>query len=230
MIIECRNLTKQYGTLNAIDHLNLTLESNQIIGLLGPNGSGKSTLIKLINGLLMPNSGSILIDGKVPGIETKKIVSYLPERNSLPTWMKIADLMKMYDEFFDDFDHEKAKDMLQHLNLDKSKTIKSLSKGNQEKVQLIATMSRKAKLYCLDEPIGGVDPASRDYIMKTILSNYSDDATILISTHLIQDIENILDYAVFIQNGQVHLSGNVEDLRAKYHKSIDSIFREEFRC
>lgn len=230
MIIECNDLTKTYGNLIALNHINLKLESNQIIGLLGPNGSGKSTLIKLINGLLVPDSGTILIDGMQPGIETKKIVSYLPERNSLPLWMKIKDLLKMYSEFFEDFDEKKAEEMLQHLNLDKKSTIKSLSKGNREKVQLVVTMSRKAKLYCLDEPIGGVDPASRDYIIRTILNNYCEDASILISTHLIQDVENILDYTVFIQQGNVFLNGSAEDLRAQYHKSIDSIFREAFKC
>lgn len=230
MIIECKKLTKNYGNFTALNELDLSLESKQIIGLLGPNGSGKSTLIKLINGLLTPDHGTILVDGKAPGVETKKIVSYLPERNSLPIWMKITDLIKMYEDFFQDFDSHKAYEMLQRLNLDKTHTIKSLSKGNREKVQLIVTMSRKAKLYCLDEPIGGVDPASRDYIMKTILNNYSEDASIIISTHLIQDIENILDYAVLIQNGKIHLSAPVEDLREQYHKSIDSIFREEFRC
>lgn len=230
MIIECKKLTKKYGSFTALNELDLALESNQIIGLLGPNGSGKSTLIKLINGLLTPDSGTLLIDGKKPGVETKKIVSYLPERNSLPIWMKISDLIHMYSKFFDDFDTQKAYDMVQHLNLNKNHTIKSLSKGNREKVQLIVTMSRKAKLYCLDEPIGGVDPASRDFILKTILSNYNEDASIIISTHLIQDVENILDSAVLIQNGQIHLSGPVEDLRAQYHKSIDTIFREEFRC
>ena len=230
MIIECKKLTKKYGSFTALNELTLAIESKQIIGLLGPNGSGKSTLIKLMNGLLTPDSGTILIDGKKPGIETKKIVSYLPERNSLPIWMKISDLIHLYAEFFDDFDTQKAYEMVQHLNLNKNHTIKSLSKGNREKVQLIVTMSRKAKLYCLDEPIGGVDPASRDYILKTILNNYSEDASIIISTHLIQDIENILDSAVLIQNGQIHLSGPVEDLRAQYHKSIDTIFREEFRC
>jgi len=230
MILECKQLTKKFGSITALNNLNLSLMPGQIIGLLGPNGSGKSTLIKLMNGLLVPDQGEILIQGIHPGIETKKMISYLPERNSLPLWMTIEELMNMYHDFFTDFDINKADKMIDQLNLDKKRKIKSLSKGNREKVQLIAVMSRNAKIYCLDEPIGGVDPASRDYIIRTILSNFNEDSTIVISTHLIQDIENYLDYAVFIQNGCVYQQGSTEELRNQYKKSIDKIFREEFKC
>lgn len=230
MILECNQLTKRFGGFTALNEVNLSLESNQIIGLLGPNGSGKSTLIKLINGILVPDSGTIRINQMTPGVETKKIISYLPERNSLPVWMKIQDLIKMYAEFFEDFDPEKAKEMLQRLKIDAAKRVKTLSKGNREKVQLVLAMSRKSKLYCLDEPIGGVDPASRDFILNTILGNYREDSTILISTHLIQDVENILDTVVFIKEGNVHTCAQAEALREEYHESIDSIFREVFKC
>lgn len=229
-ILECTSLSKNFSNINALTNVNLTLERGKIIGLLGPNGSGKTTLIKLINGLLVPSSGSLLIDGKEPGIETKKIVSYLPEKTYLPDWMRVSDSINFFQDFYRDFDKEKAYDMLKRLNVDAGQQLKTLSKGTKEKVQLILVMSRKAELYCLDEPIGGVDPAARDYILNTIITNYSDNATVLISTHLISDIENILDEVVFIRNGEVTLHSSVDDIRTQKGKSIDALFREVFRC
>ncbi len=229
-ILECKALTKQFGNLKALNEVNLTLERGRIIGLLGPNGSGKSTLIKLINGLLVPTSGSLLINGSHPGVETKKIVSYLPERTYLPDWMKISETIDFFEEFYQDFDKKKAYDMLNRLQLNPTLRLKTLSKGTREKVQLILVMSRKADLYCLDEPIGGVDPAARDYILNTIISNYSENATVLISTHLISDVEQILDEVVFIKGGQITLQSSVDDIRVKEGKSIDTLFREVFKC
>lgn len=229
-ILECKSLTKKYNNLTALSDINLTLEHGRIVGLLGPNGSGKTTLIKLINGLLVPTSGSLLIDGKEPGVETKKIVSYLPERTYLPEWMKVSDAIEFFEDFYADFDKKKAYEMLQRLNLNDNSRLKTLSKGTKEKVQLILVMSRKADLYCLDEPIGGVDPAARDYILNTIISNYNDNATIIISTHLISDIEKVLDDVVFIKNGQVTLQSTVDDIRSNEGKSVDALFREVFKC
>jgi len=230
VILECRSLNKKFGSVTALNDFNLTLERGKIVGLLGPNGSGKTTLIKLINGLLVPTSGSIHIAGMTPGVESKKIVSYLPERTYLPDWMKVSQALEFFKDFYDDFDMDKAYDMLNRLNLDPNKRLKSLSKGTKEKIQLILVMSRNADLYCLDEPIGGVDPAARDYILNTIISNYNDNATVIISTHLISDIENILDEAIFIREGSVYLHSSVDDIREKEGKSIDSLFREVFRC
>ncbi len=229
-ILECKSLTKNYSGLTALDNVNLTLERGRIIGLLGPNGSGKTTLIKLINGLLVPNSGDILINGKSPSPETKKVVSYLPEKTYLPEWMRISDTIDFFKDFYQDFDERRAYDMLTRLQLDPKKRLKSLSKGTKEKVQLILVMSRQADLYCLDEPIGGVDPAARDYILNTIISNYNENATVLISTHLIADIEKVLDEVVFIKNGHVTLHESVDDIRSKEGKSIDTLFREVFKC
>lgn len=229
-ILECKTLTKQYGGLQALKSVDLTLERGKIIGLLGPNGSGKSTLIKLINGLLVPNSGELFINGNQPGPETKKIVSYLPERTYLPEWMKISDTIEFFEDFYSDFDKKKAYEMLQKLNLDPTRKMKTLSKGTKEKVQLILVMSRNADLYCLDEPIGGVDPAARDYILNTIITNYNENATVLISTHLISDIEQILDEVVFIKDGSITMHASVDDIRTKEGKSVDSLFREVFRC
>jgi len=229
-ILECKSLSKHYSDVTALNNINLTLERGKIIGLLGPNGSGKTTLIKLINGLLVPSSGEILINGYKPGPESKKIVSYLPERNYLPDWMKISDIMEFFTDFYEDFDKNKCLDMLRRLNLDEKKKLKTLSKGTKEKVQLVMVMSRQADLYCLDEPIGGVDPAARDYILNTIISNYNENATVIISTHLISDIERILDEFIFIKNGSITHYGNVEDVRSKEGKSIDTLFREVFRC
>ena len=229
-ILECRSLTKKFGSVTALNNINLTLERGKIVGLLGPNGSGKTTLIKLINGLLVPTSGTLYVAGMAPGVESKKIVSYLPERTYLPDWLKVSQAIEFFRDFYEDFDPNKAYDMLRRLNLDPNRRLKTLSKGTKEKIQLILVMSRNADLYCLDEPIGGVDPAARDYILNTIISNYNDNATIIISTHLISDIENILDEAIFIKDGNLYLHSSVDDIREKEGKSIDSLFREVFRC
>lgn len=229
-ILECKGITKKFGYLEALSDVDLTLEAGRIVGLLGPNGSGKSTLIKLINGILTPNAGTILIDGKPVGIETKKIVSYLPERTYLNNWMKVCDIIDYFNDFYEDFDRNKAYEMLQHLNINPSMRLRALSKGTKEKVQLILVMSRSAKLYVLDEPIGGVDPAARDYILNTILSNYNETGTILISTHLISDIEQILDDVVFIRQGKILQSTSVDEIRDKNGMSVDQLFREVFKC
>lgn len=230
-ILECSGLSKQYTSgCYALNNLNLSLERGQIIGLLGPNGSGKTTFIKLINDLLTPTSGQILIDGKLPGVETKAMVSYLPERTHLDQTMKINDLIKYFADFYEDFRTERAFTMLKDLNIDQNARLKNLSKGTKEKVQLILVMSRDAKLYILDEPIGGVDPAARDYILHTILNNYNEEATILLSTHLIHDIESILDQVIFIRQGQLVLNASVDEIRMEQGKSVDSLFREVFKC
>jgi ABC-2 type transport system ATP-binding protein len=229
-ILECKSLSKKFSGFTALSDINLTLERGRIIGLLGPNGSGKSTFLKIINGLLVPDAGKILIAGKEPGIETKKIVSYLPERTYLADWMKVSEIIDFFKDFYDDFDREKASDMLKRLQIEPDKKLKTLSKGTKEKVQLILVMSRHADLYCLDEPIGGVDPASRDYILNTIITNYNENATVLISTHLISEIENILDEVIFLKNGSVTLNSTVDDIRTKEGRSIDSLFREVFKC
>lgn len=230
-ILECSGLSKQYTSgCYALNNLNLSLERGQIIGLLGPNGSGKTTFIKLINDLLTPTSGQILIDGKLPGVDTKAMSSYLPERTHLDQTMKIKDLIKYFADFYEDFRTERAFTMLKDLNIDQNARLKNLSKGTKEKVQLILVMSRDAKLYILDEPIGGVDPAARDYILHTILNNYNEEATILLSTHLIHDIESILDQVIFIRQGQLVLNASVDEIRMEQGKSVDSLFREVFKC
>lgn len=229
-IIECNNLYKSFGNTNALNGLNLKLNRGRIVGLLGPNGSGKTTLIKLANGLLTPTKGEILIDGKKPGIETKKIISYLPEKTYLNEWMKVHQIIEFFSDFYENFKPEKAYDMLKKLNINAKDRLKSMSKGTKEKVQLILVMSREADLYLLDEPIGGVDPAARDYILTTILNNYSENATVVISTHLISDIEKILDDVVFIKEGDVVLTSTVDDIRDKHGKSVDGLFREVFKC
>jgi ABC-2 type transport system ATP-binding protein len=229
-LLRCENLWKGYGAKNVLTDLNLSLQGGRIVGLLGPNGCGKTTLMKLINGLLVPNHGHILIDGLEPGTESKKIVSYLPDANYLPDWMKVEDLVAMFADFYDDFDFSKAMDMLTDLHISALDRLKTLSKGTKEKVQLVLAMSRHAKLYLLDEPIGGVDPATRDYILRTIISNYSENATVLISTHLISDIENVLDEAVFLSDGKVMLHKSVDAIREEDGKSVDELFREVFRC
>lgn len=210
--------------------MDLTVPKGRIVGLLGPNGSGKSTLIKLANGLLTPTQGTILVDGKEPGIETKKIVSYLPERTYLTEWMTVQDMLDLFNDFYADFNIAKARDMLARLNIQTKARIKTMSKGTKEKVQLILVMSREAQLYLLDEPIGGVDPAARDYILNTIIANYNENATVLISTHLISDVEQILDDVIFINQGSVVLTSSVDDIREKQDKSVDALFREVFRC
>ena len=233
MIMEtlvCNDLSKSYGPVKALDHVNLNLEEGKIIGLLGPNGSGKTTLIKLASRLLVPTEGSITICGKEPSPETKAMVSYLPDRNYLPDWMNSEDLLDMFEDFFSDFDRARAIEMLGSLNIDMKMPLKKMSKGTKEKVQLILTMSRHAKLYLLDEPIAGVDPAARDYILRTIISNYDENATVLISTHLIADVENVLDEAIFLKEGQVVLHQGVDELKESTGKSVDEYFREVFRC
>ncbi len=229
-ILECKNLTKSFGSVKALDSVNLNIERGRIVGLLGPNGSGKSTFLKICNELLTPSSGEIRIGGFKPGLETKKIVSYLPEKSYLNDWMRVSEIIRFFKDFYSDFSEKKAYDMLKSLNIDASCKLKTLSKGTKEKVQLILVMSRRAELYLLDEPIGGVDPAARDYILDTILKNYSEDATIILSTHLIADIEKILDDIVFLKNGQVALTKSVDDIRDEYGKSVDALFREVFRC
>ncbi|TGE31388.1 ABC transporter ATP-binding protein [Desulfosporosinus sp. Sb-LF] len=229
-ILECNGLTKKFGSKVAVSSVDLKIARGQIVGLLGPNGSGKSTLIKLANKLLTPTCGTILIGGKKPGIETKSIVSYLPERTYLNDWMRVHQIIDFFSDFYDDFKPEKAFDMLKSLNINANDRLKTMSKGTKEKVQLILVMSREAELYLLDEPIGGVDPAARDYILKTILNNYNENATVIISTHLISDIENILDYVIFINQGQVVLTSSVDDIRGEKGKSVDALFREVFKC
>lgn len=229
-ILECRGLIKFFPNCLALNNVDLTVPKGRIVGLLGPNGSGKSTLIKLANGLLTPTQGTILVDGKAPGIETKKIVSYLPERTYLTEWMTVQDMLDLFNDFYADFNMEKARDMLARLNIQTKSRIKTMSKGTKEKVQLILVMSREAQLYLLDEQIGGVDPAARDYILNTIIGNYNENATVLISTHLISDVEQILDDVIFINQGSVVLTSSVDDIREKQDKSVDALFREVFRC
>ena len=230
-ILECHGLSKQYNRMSyALQNLNLALEPGQIVGLLGPNGSGKTTLIKLINDLLVPTEGRILIDGRAPGVETKKIVSYLPERSCLDESMRIKEILRYFADFYQDFSTEKADAMLRDLEIDPASRLRTLSKGSREKVQLVLVMSRDARLYVLDEPIGGVDPAARDYILRTILANYREEATVLLSTHLIYEIENILDRVLFLRQGQIVLNAGVDEIRTQQGKSVDTLFREVFRC
>ena len=229
-ILQCKGLGKNFGSVAALSGVDLTLEQGKIIGLLGPNGSGKTTLIKLINGLLVPTVGTLHIGGKEPGIETKKIVSYLPEKTYLADWMKVSQAVDFFADFYGDFDRKRAYEMLERLGVPTDRRLKSLSKGTKEKVQLILVMSRRAELYCLDEPIGGVDPAARDYILNTIITNYDEGATVLISTHLIADIEKVLDEVVFIKQGAVAMQASVDDVRSREGKSVDALFREVFKC
>ena len=230
-ILECRGLTKRYSSYSlALDNVNLSIEAGGIVGLLGPNGSGKSTLLKLANGLLTPTSGEILIGGNRPGAESKKLISYLPERTYLADWMRADQLLDMFEDFYDDFDRKRAEEMLEHMQIPTRMRIKQMSKGTREKVQLILVMSRRAKLYLLDEPIGGVDPATRDYILHTIINNYDPEAAVVISTHLIQDVENVLDNVIFIQNGHIILQSSADAIRSEQGKSVDQLFREVFRC
>lgn len=229
-LVECKHVTKKYGAKVALDDVNLTIEKGKIIGLLGPNGSGKTTLIKLLNDLLVPNSGEILIQGNHPGVETKKVISYLPERTYLNFNMKIKEVIQYFKDFYEDFREEVAYDLLKKLDINPDDQLKTLSKGMKEKVQLILVMSRKAELYILDEPIGGVDPAARDYILDTILKNFNEGASIIISTHLISDIEKILDEVIFIKKGKIVLHESSDQLRDESGKSIDGYFREEFKC
>lgn len=229
-IFQCENLTKRYGGITALKGLSISVESGRIVGLLGPNGSGKSTLIKLANGLLTPTEGEIKINGNPVGVESKKIVAYLPERTYLNNWMTVKQMVDYFKDFYDNFDEARAYDMLEKLGINPKDKLKSMSKGTKEKVQLILVMSRDAELYFLDEPIGGVDPAARDYILNTIITNYNPKASIIISTHLISDIENILDDVVMIKKGELVLHKSVDELREENGKSVDELFREVFRC
>ncbi len=228
-LLRCENLTKNYGNLVALNRVNLSIESGKIIGLLGPNGSGKTTLIKLINGLLTPTAGRISINGNTPGVETKKIVAYLPDSNFLNSWMTVEQIVSFFTEFYADFRPELAREMLRRLGITPSVKLKTLSKGNKEKVSLILVMSRNALLYVLDEPIAGVDPATRDYIISTIINNYNPAASVLISTHLISDVEEVLDEVIFINQGNILLQKSVDDIRTENSKSVDELFREVFK-
>lgn len=230
-IFQCTNLSKVYpGGRQALANVTLSVEPGHIVGLLGPNGSGKSTLIKLLSGLLTPSSGEVRVAGMVPGVQTKALVSYLPERTYLNDWMTVRDLLSFFEDFYADFDKAKAYDMLQRLQILSDERLRTMSKGTKEKVQLILVMARNARLYLLDEPIGGVDPAARDYILQTILQNYSENATVLLSTHLIADIESILDEALFISHGGIALQANVDEIREQKGESVDAFFREVFKC
>lgn len=229
-VLNTRHLTKNYGSTCAVNDMELSLEPGQIAGLLGPNGSGKTTLIKMAAGLLQPTEGTIFIDGEKPGPETKSKTAYLPDRDFLPAYMNVEQLLSFYEDFFDDFNTGKANAMLKDLDFSKTMKLKKMSKGTKEKIQLILTMSRDAKLYLLDEPIAGVDPAARDYILKTIITSYNPNALVLISTHLIADVETVLDDIVFIENGRIIMHDGADALREKEGKSIDKLFREVFRC
>jgi len=229
-LLQCINLNKSYGDKKVLKDINLTIPRGKIIGLLGKNGTGKSTLIKLINDLLTPTSGTILVNGKKIGIESKKIIAYLPERTYLDKSMTVDKVIKYFSEFYDNFDSEKARKLLKDLDLDTTQKLSKMSKGMQEKVQLVLVMSRKADLYILDEPLGGVDPATRDYILDTILNNFNEGASVIISTHLIADIERILDEVIFIDKGKIILQSDSDELRNKENASIDEIFRRKFKC
>ena len=230
MLLECKNLSKSYEEKQALKDINLTVSAGKIVGLLGKNGSGKTTLIKLINNLLTPTTGEVLINGKQPGVETKRLVSYLPERTYLDRRMTITQVLEFFRDFYQDFNLKTARRLIKDLDLDESQKISAMSKGMQEKLQLILVMSRRAKLYVLDEPLGGVDPATRDYILDTILQNFNPKASLIISTHLISDIERILDEVIFLNNGELVLQSDADILREKYHGSIDTFFRKELRC
>jgi len=229
-LLECKNLCKNYDDKKVLKDINLKIPKGKIIGLLGKNGTGKTTLIKLINDLLTPTSGEILINGKKPGVESKKIISYLPEKTYMDREMKVKDAIKYFEEFYENFDSKKAVKLLKDLDLDINTKISKMSKGMQEKLQLILVMSRDAQLYILDEPLGGVDPATRDYILDTILSNFSEGSSVIISTHLISDIERILDEVIFIDKGQIIITSSADELRNKENASIDEIFRRDFKC
>jgi ABC-2 type transport system ATP-binding protein len=228
--MEAKGLTKRYGWINAVDNHNFIVGRGRIVGLLGPNGSGKSTLLKLAAGLLVPTSGEILIEGNKPGVESKKVVSYLPDKPYFDEWMKVSDCFGLFKDFYEDFDASKAHDMINTLHIDGNQRFRTLSKGTKEKVQLVLTMSRNAHLYLLDEPIGGVDPAARDFILDTIISNYNEEGTVIISTHLIMDIERVLDDVIFLHGGRIERVSSVDSIRSEEGKSVDEVFREVFRC
>ena len=229
-ILECRDLSKRFGSVQALDEVSLKIEPGRVIGLLGPNGSGKTTLLKLANGLLTPTGGEILINGTAPGSESRSLVSYLPDRPYLAEWMSVRELLDFFEDFYADFDRNRATEMLLKLNIDDSIRIKEMSKGTREKTQLILVMNRKAQLYLLDEPIGGVDPATRDYILETIIRNYNPEAAVIISTHLISDVEQVLDDVIFINKGKIVLESSVDEIREEHGKIVDQYFREVFRC
>ena len=229
-ILECRELSKSFGGVKALDGVNLSIEPGRVVGLLGPNGSGKTTLIKLANGLLTPSDGELLIAGMKPGADTKAIVSYLPDRTYLPEWMSVRQMLDFFDDFYADFQREKATEMLGRLSIDERMRLGQMSKGTKEKVQLILVMSRNAGLYLLDEPIGGVDPATRDFILDTIIRNYNPSAAVIISTHLIADVEAVLDEVIFINSGHIVLQSAVDEIREQQGKSVDAYFREVFKC
>lgn len=228
-ILKCTGLSKRYANVQALNKVDLTVERGKIIGILGPNGSGKTTLIKLINGLLTPSEGSILVGGEAPGVETKKIVSYLPDNSFLPSWMTAEQIIDLFCDFYEDFRPELAYEMLDRLGVSKTTRLKNLSKGNKEKVCLILVMSRNAQLYVLDEPIAAVDPATRDYVISTIINNYNPEASVLISTHIIADIEPVLDEVIFINRGEIVLHKTVDEIREEKGMSVDALFREVFK-
>lgn len=229
-IVEFKNVNKSFGNREALKNINLEISKGKIVGLLGPNGSGKTTMIKIMNSLLTEDSGEVLINGERPSVDSKEIISYLPEKTYLSDWMRVKDVLNFFEDFYKDFDMKKAEEMITNLDIDINQKLKSMSKGTKEKVQLILVMSRKAKLYILDEPIGGVDPAARSYILKTIIKNYSSEGTLLIATHLISEIEGICDEIIFINKGDIVLQGDAEKIREESGKSIDALFREEFKC
>ena len=229
-ILECRGLTKRFGSVTALDHVDLSIEPGRVVGLLGPNGSGKTTLIKLANGLLTPSEGELLIAGQKPGPATKAVVSYLPDRTYLPEWMSVKQMLDFFEDFYADFQRDKALEMLGRLSIGEDMRLGQMSKGTKEKAQLILVMSREAGLYLLDEPIGGVDPATRDFILDTIIRNYNPSASVVISTHLIADVETALDEVIFINGGRIVLQSSVDDIREKQGKSVDGYFREVFKC
>ena len=228
--IVCNGLTKKFGKTTALRQVDLKLEPGRIVGLAGPNGSGKTTLIKLAQHMLVPTDGEIMVNDRTPGPETKAHVAYLPDRDFLPDWMKVDALIRLYEKFYEDFNRETAEIMLRNLDISPDMVFKKMSKGTREKVQLILTMSRKADVYLLDEPIAGVDPAARDYIIRTIISNYNPEGLVLISTHLIADIESVLDEVIFLKEGEIVLHENADDLRMRVNKSVDEYFREVFAC
>ena len=230
MVFQCNDLSKTYGRTRALEGVNLSIAPGRIVGLLGPNGSGKTTLIKLANGLLTPSGGSLSVCGEAVGKNSRALVSYLPERTSVPLWMTAEQLLDFYGDFYPDFRRDAAEEMLSALGIAPKQRIRQMSKGTREKVQLIVTMSRRARLYLLDEPIGGVDPATRDYILSTIITNYDPDAAVVISTHLIADVERVLDDVIFLNQGRVVLQSSVDEIREREGKSVDQLFREVFKC
>ena len=229
-ILEFKNITKKYDDKTALDDITLSIPRGSIVGLLGPNGSGKTTMLKLATGLLQPTKGEVFACGLKPGAESKDLVAYQSDKVYLNDWMNVKDLMNMLDDFYTNFNRDKALDMLKSLNINPNDKLKEMSKGTKEKVQLITTMCRDVQLYLLDEPIGGVDPAARDYILNTIISNYQENATVIISTHLIADVEPVLNHILFLKEGHTVRQGDVDDIREETGKSIDALFREEFRC